>query len=97
MSAKILHTMRELRSRSGNGIHMRLLLSEDDGRVSVAVVDTKTPDGFTLDVRDGDRALDVFHHPLAYAAWRRVETGLAPVSPELPCVSRGGVAWERSW
>jgi hypothetical protein len=34
----------------------------------VAVNDTKTGDAFELPVRDGDRALDVFRHPYAYAA-----------------------------
>ena len=29
---------------------------------------------FTVEVRDGERALDVFHHPYAYAALRGIET-----------------------
>jgi hypothetical protein len=38
-----------------------------DSRVSVAVNDTKSGDAFELEVRSGQRALDVFHHPYAYA------------------------------
>jgi hypothetical protein len=40
----------------------------------VAVTDTKSGEAFELPLRDGERALDVFHHPYAYAArprhWR---------------------------
>jgi hypothetical protein len=59
---------RELDSRISDGIHVRLLWDPRDGRVSVALEDTKTSDAFELPVRDGERALDVFHHPYAYAA-----------------------------
>jgi hypothetical protein len=34
----------------------------------VAVTDAKTGEAFALPVRDGERALDVFHHPYVYAA-----------------------------
>lgn len=33
----------------------------------MAVSDSKTRKTFELEVRHGDRALDVFHHPYAYA------------------------------
>ncbi len=59
---------RELDRRTGDGIEVRLLWSQNDGHVTVAVTDTKTGESFDLPVRDGDRALDVFHHPYAYAA-----------------------------
>ncbi len=59
---------RELDGRITDGIHVRLLWNPRDDRVSVAVSDTKTGDAFELPVRDGDRALDVFRHPYAYAA-----------------------------
>jgi hypothetical protein len=36
--------------------------------ISVAVLDTKSGHSFTVAVRDRSRALDVFHHPFAYAA-----------------------------
>lgn len=74
MTAQILQTMRELHSRSGDGIHVRLLWSQHDERVAVAVDDTKTGDAFAIEVRKGQRALDVFHHPFAY---RELTTALA--------------------
>lgn len=46
MNAHILQTMRELHSRISDGIHVRLLWSERDGRVTVAVADCKTGDAF---------------------------------------------------
>ena len=68
MIAELFHTMRELHSRSNDGIDVRLLWSEHDDQVLVAVTDGKTGDEFTVEVREGDRALDVFQHPFAYAA-----------------------------
>jgi hypothetical protein len=62
---------RELDRRTGDGIEVRLLWSQNDGHVSVAVTDTKSGEAFELPVRDGEHALDVFHHPYAYAAWPR--------------------------
>ena len=59
---------RELDTRTGDGIEVRLLWSQNDGRVTVAVTDTKTGEAFELAVREGERALEVFHHPYAYAA-----------------------------
>jgi hypothetical protein len=59
---------RELDSRMSDGIHVRLLWNPGDGRVSVAVNDTKTGDTFELRIREHDRVLDVFRHPYAYAA-----------------------------
>jgi hypothetical protein len=60
--------MRELDSRVNDGIQVRLLWSPDDDGVAVAVLDTKSGDCFTIDVRDGQNPLDVFRHPYAYAA-----------------------------
>ena len=59
---------RELDSRSSDGIEVRLLWHPQHSRVSVSVEDTKTGENFELQVRHGDRALDVFHHPYAYRA-----------------------------
>jgi hypothetical protein len=69
-------TARELDTRSSDGIEVRLLWRPCDNNVSVAVNDTKTGEAFQLEVRPGQRALDVFHHPYAYA------TGLLTPSPE---------------
>ncbi|MGO9886680.1 MAG: hypothetical protein ACLP4R_25825 [Solirubrobacteraceae bacterium] len=35
------------------------------------VTDAKTGEAFDLPVREGERALEVFHHPYAYAALRQ--------------------------
>jgi len=59
---------RELDYRSNDRIEVRLLWRQRDDRVIVTVADGKTGERFTVDVRDGDSALDVFHHPFAYAA-----------------------------
>jgi hypothetical protein len=59
--------IRELDHRSNDSIDVRLLWREHDGRVLVSVSDTKTGEEFTIEVREGERPLDVFHHPFAYA------------------------------
>ena len=62
------HTTRELDSRLSDGIEVRLLWCQNDGHVTVAVTDTKTGEAFELPVREGERALELFPHPYAYAA-----------------------------
>ncbi len=69
MAAQTLASMRELDSRTSDGISIRLLWHEPDGRLFVSVADSKTGDAFDLEVRDRDRTSEVFHHPFAYAAW----------------------------
>jgi hypothetical protein len=59
---------RELDRRSNDRIDVRLLWRQRDGRVIVTVADGKTGKRFTVDVTEGESALDVFHHPFAYAA-----------------------------
>lgn len=59
---------RELDCRTNDGIEVRLLWSEHDGTLRVAVSDGRAATEFSLEVRDRGRALDVFHHPYAYAA-----------------------------
>ena len=66
-NVELLLTARELDSRISDGVHVRLLWNEPDDRVLVSVSDHRTGDAFTLPVRDGQRPLDVFHHPFAYA------------------------------
>jgi hypothetical protein len=58
---------RELDSRTTDGIRVQLLWHPVDGRVSVAVDDAKTGEAFELDVTRDQDALDVYHHPYAYA------------------------------
>ena len=66
-------TFRELDRRLHDRIDVRLLWRARDDRVIVAVSDEKTGEHFSVDVRGDERALDVFRHPFAYAAWHRVE------------------------
>jgi len=67
------NTFRELDRRVHDRIDVRLLWRARDDRVIVAVADGKTGERFSVEVRDAERALDVFRHPFAYAAWHRVE------------------------
>jgi hypothetical protein len=85
MTFQIPTAMRELHTRVNDGIHVRLLWGEDDGQLAVSVSDIRTGSDFTLDVRDGEDAMEVFHHPYAYAAWHGVDTGKFPrfSEPEL--------------
>jgi hypothetical protein len=66
--------LRELDHRTNDRIDVWLLWREDDGQVLVSVADDKTGDRFTVEVREGERALDVFHHPYAYAAYHGIDT-----------------------
>lgn len=68
MTPEMLSSMRELHSRTNDGIQVRLLWSKDSGRVFVTVIDQKRGDAFTVEVPERERALHVFHHPFAYAA-----------------------------
>jgi hypothetical protein len=63
--------IRELDGRISDGIYVRLLWPLGNGRVSITVDDAKTGDAFELVVRDGERALDVYHHPFAYTVQPR--------------------------
>ena len=81
MTAEVLTSIRELDTRVTDGIQVRLLWCEHDGTLWVTAVNSKTGDAFHVEVRDGERPLDVFHHPYAYAAHHGVETS-ARVLPE---------------
>jgi hypothetical protein len=63
-------TVRELAHRRNDGLDIRLLWDSAADRVSVALHDSKTGEGFELEVGPGERALDVFPHPFAYPAFR---------------------------
>jgi hypothetical protein len=58
----------ELAQRSSNGIDVYLLWSPGDDSLAVAVFDD-AGDSFEL-VVEPHEALEVFHHPYAYAAFR---------------------------
>ena len=72
-------TMTELDRRINDGIDVRLLWSPEDDRVVVAVDDAKTGESFTVEVRERGKALEVFRHPYAYAAWD--EAAARPAAP----------------
>jgi hypothetical protein len=63
--------LRELDHRVSDGIDVRLLWRPHDNRAIVAVNDSKTGETFAIEVGPDQRAVDVFHHPFAYAANRR--------------------------
>ena len=66
-------TLRELDHRTSDRIDVRLLWRESDNQVLVSVADDKTGDRFTIELRDDERPLDVFHHPYAYAAFHGID------------------------
>ena len=63
----------ELDSRSTDGIEVRLLWHRAEERVTVTASDVRSGEALEVTVRDHERALDVFHHPYAYAAFHGVE------------------------
>ena len=70
--------LRELDHRANDRIDVWLLWRESDNQVLVSVADEKTGDVFTIELRDDERPLDVFHHPYAYAAFHGIDVSGAP-------------------
>jgi hypothetical protein len=68
MTTEMLTSLRELHSRTADGILVQLLWCEQENRVFVAVNDNRTGEQFSLEVPEGERAMHVFAHPFAYAA-----------------------------
>jgi len=64
---------RELAHRATDGVEVALLWYPSNDVVSVQVVDAKAGEAFELVLGEGDRPLDVFHHPYAYAALRGLD------------------------
>ena len=79
MITHLPHTMRELDSRTSDGLHIRLLWDSTDGRVSVAVADSKNGDDFDFEVRERERAREAFEHPFSYMAWLGLTTASSDV------------------
>ncbi|HEX3616343.1 MAG TPA: hypothetical protein VHU61_07380 [Solirubrobacteraceae bacterium] len=73
MNLESLTSIRELDSRVGDGLHVRLWWNESNGEVWVSVLDTRSGEALSIAVAQGQRPLDVFHHPFAYAPRERVE------------------------
>ena len=63
----------ELDIRRTDGIEVRMLWHGAENRVTVTAFDTRSGEAVEVAVRDHERALDVFHHPYAYAAFHGVE------------------------
>lgn len=63
---------RELAYRAADGLEVWLLWTEADNRLFVLVVDSRLGGAFELTVKSSN-ALDAFHHPYAYAAFRGME------------------------
>jgi hypothetical protein len=61
-------TTHELAHRRIDGLEVTMFWDSSTDRVTVAVDDAKGEDAFEILVMPGERALDVFHHPFAYAA-----------------------------
>jgi hypothetical protein len=78
-------TITELDSRTSDGIEVRLLWHPVEHRVTVTAWDTRSGETLEIAVREGDSALDVFHHPYGYAAFYRVEArpDTRPFTPTL--------------
>ena len=70
MTATATPLTRELDSRITDGIEVRLLWRPHDDTLLVAVSDARTDESFAIEVREGEKATDVFNHPYAYAASR---------------------------
>jgi hypothetical protein len=71
-------SIRELAHRRNDGLDIRLLWDSATDKVMVALHDARTGDGFEVEVASNERALDVFHHPFAYAAFREAAKKRAP-------------------
>jgi hypothetical protein len=63
----------ELAVRENNGVSVALYWSRDTNVLAVVVADAKTGEEFELVLGEGDRPLDVFYHPFAYARARGIE------------------------
>ena len=70
----------ELLSRESNGISVSLLWNREDDSLTVSVYDARDDSVFELEVGAAP-ALEVFHHPFAYAAHRGLLA--EPVAGEL--------------
>ena len=70
--------LHELDHRTNDRIDVWLLWRESDNQVFVAVADAKTGDEFTIKLREGEKPLDVFHHPYAYASFHGIDVSAEP-------------------
>jgi hypothetical protein len=80
MTRQALLAMRELDSRTNDGIDVRLLWDPDDGRIAIAVADSKSGEQFGFEVSERERARQAFRHPFSYAASRGIGTAVDTVA-----------------
>jgi hypothetical protein len=73
MNTELPTVMRELDGRYKDGIRVRLIWCQRDHQIFVVVTDHRGGEAFSVEVQDGERALDVFHHPYAYAAFHGID------------------------
>jgi hypothetical protein len=90
MTAVTPTSMCELNSRVSNRIEVRLMWCREDGRLWVTVTDGRKGESFQLPVADEERAMDVFHHPFAYAAHHGVTP--QPTTRSHAVEPHGGIA-----
>jgi hypothetical protein len=87
----------ELDHRMQDGLAVSLIWWRAENRVSVFVVDSRAGTAFEVPVRD-ESPLDVFNHPFAYAAFRRIEQyarlgdTVAPAGQPTPMQTKPAVA-----
>jgi hypothetical protein len=74
---------RELAHRATDGVEVALLWSPSTDVVSVHVAATTAGATSELVLGEADPALDVFHHPYAYAAARGMDVGQPSRDSEL--------------
>jgi hypothetical protein len=85
MTSEPLTSIRELDGRFNYGFEVRLLWCSSSGRIWVSVLDTRSRGAFRVEVHEGERPLDVFHHPYAYASLHGIVTidrGSAPAADQ---------------
>ncbi|MFL5944937.1 MAG: hypothetical protein ACJ74C_05805 [Gaiellaceae bacterium] len=75
-NGRIIAAMLELAARDNGTLHVALLWERETDVLVVVVDDSATGDSFQL-VVDESNALDIYHHPYAYAAMRGVEYAVA--------------------
>ena len=82
VNATNITALRALTGRSANGVHVRLLWAEPEGRCSVAVTNVKSAEAFQIRSAPASGRLDVLDHPYPYAAWHGVRLANHPASSE---------------
>jgi hypothetical protein len=76
----------ELIVRERDGIAVTLFWVRATDVLLVEVADHRNGTSFEFVLERNDRALDVFHHPYAYAAARGIDTGPTACEPEVELI-----------